>query len=432
MSAKDDTAGAEGSTLPPIHEAWLPREHSLHRPRHGRRQLGALLCAAVFFATPLVALGAGVRPTEIENRRLTAFPGPALGWDFFGRLSPWASDHLAFRQSAITVADTTSRALFGEPPVLGGGDDNNGQPDIFGTQQKEVHDISIPAVIEGKDGWMYLGDDVVSRCKQYASLDTTMGQLRKLREGVTASGREFVLVVAPDKTSMVPQYLPDSFVGQDCTRRITEDLWRGLAKEGQFVDLRDQLRAAGDRLGKPVYPPLDAHWGDEGGLAMARGLAEAVTPGITKTWVVGPRETWRVPGDLPPLIGRSGDIDGRFYALRPDGGFDQTRILPPDFSTPRHLNEATGTGTVASRVGLLGDSFTIRALRYLAASFSDITVLHYGRSGSDDGRTAGRMLADNDVVAVEIVERTLASGNSVLLRPEVVDGIIAELMARPR
>ncbi|MGQ0839911.1 alginate O-acetyltransferase AlgX-related protein [Actinokineospora sp.] len=419
----------EPDTLPPIHEAWLPREHSLHRPRHGGRQRLALFFAAVFFTTPLVALGLGVRPPEIENRPLAAFPSPADGWNFLGNLSPWATDHLAFRHNAIGVADAVSRSVFGEPPALGGGN-QSAQPDIFGSR-KEINDIAIPSVIEGRDGWLYLGDDVVSRCKQSIALEETLQQLRTLRDGVVASGREFVLVVAPDKTTVVPENLPDTFVGQDCARRVSDNLWRLLTAEDFVVDLRDELRTEGARLGKPVYPPLDAHWADEGGVAMARGLAEAVTPGVSTTWQVTPRETWRVPADLPPLIGRAGNIDGRYYALRPDGGWDQTRVLPQDFSTPVRLDTAVGPGTVEPKAGLLGDSFSIRALRYLAASFRDLTVLHYGKVDRDGGRAAGRMLAENDVVMVEIVERTLASGNTILLKPEVVAGIVGELSARP-
>lgn len=425
-----DNARGEQTPLPPVHEAWLPREHSMHRPRHGPRQRAALAAAALFFATPLVALTAGVSPPEIENHRLASFPSPLAGWQFFTALPDWATDHLVFRDSAISAADSVSRGVFGEPPVLGAGD-SGARPGVL-DRPKVSRDIAIPAVIEGKSGWMYLGDDVVSRCKQANSVDTTLAQLRKLRDGVEASGREFVLVVAPDKTTVVPQYLPDQFVGTDCLQQVNTELWNLLSTEDFVLDLRAELVAWGERDGAPVYTPLDAHWSDEGGLTMTKALAEAIAPGVTSTWGISPREPWTVPGDLPPLIGRSGDITGTHFALRPDGVFDQAREVPTDFTSPLSLSSAVGPGTVPGKVGLLGDSFSIRALRYLAGAFQDLTVLHYGKTAEDSGRLAGRMLADQDVVAIEVVERTLASGNNMLLRPEVVDGIVAELAAQPR
>ncbi|HEU5473188.1 MAG TPA: hypothetical protein VFV67_21295 [Actinophytocola sp.] len=420
------------STLPAIHEAWLPKEHALHRPRHGGRQRFALACAAIFFCTPLVSLGLGVRPAQIENHALASFPSPARGWEFFTGLVPWATDHLVYRENAIDLADSVSRGVFGEPPPLGGGQASAGPsgPISFNVP-KESNNITVPAVIEGKDGWMYLGDDVLGRCRQNRALSETLAQLRRLRDGVEASGRTFVLVVAPDKTTMVPQHLPDNYVGKDCARKVTDELWRLLSREPFVVDMRDELRVAGDRLGRPVYPPLDAHWGDEGGVEMARALAEKLHPGISRSWVVSPREPWRTSADLPPLIGRSGEIDGRYYAIRPGGLQEQATSPPTDFTRPTQLTSATGPGKVTEKVGLLADSFTIRAMRYLAASFSDITVLHYGGVSKDYGWSAGEMLAWNKVVAVEVVERTLASGNSLLLEPNVVDGMLSVLSQHP-
>ena len=67
-------------SLPPVHESWLPSEHPLHRPRHAIRQRTSLICAVVFFCTPLLLLLLGVRVPNIENRQLAAFPSPGDGW----------------------------------------------------------------------------------------------------------------------------------------------------------------------------------------------------------------------------------------------------------------------------------------------------------------------------------------------------------------
>ncbi|WP_436493059.1 alginate O-acetyltransferase AlgX-related protein [Actinokineospora sp. HUAS TT18] len=423
------TDHAPTGALPPVHEAWLPREHSLHRPRHAKNQTFALLCAAVFFAAPALALGVGAQPAEIENRRIAEFPSPLDGWKFFNELPVWATDHIVFRKAALEIADQVSRGVFGEPPSFGSAPQGAG---IGATPSNDRPALQVPKAIEGTDGWLYYGDDIAARCTPKRSMDETMARLRELREGVEASGRRFILIVAPDKSTVVPEHLPTKYVGQDCATAATKEFWRRVGPEAGAVDLRDELRDAGTELGKPVYEPLDGHWSDEGGIVLTRRLAEIIRPGVSDDWEISPGKTWEAPGDLPPLIGRSGTIRGTSYALKADGKRDQTVDMSANYAEARKLKTAFGPGTIGNSVGYLGDSFTIRAMRYLAATFSDLTLLHYGRVADDAGRAAGRMLADHEIVVMEIVERTLASGNSVLLDPEVVAGITRELAARPR
>jgi len=110
------------STLPPIHESLLPRDHTLHRPRHGKRQRAALTCAMVFFLVPTLAFVFGVRPQNFENHRLAAFPSPAAGWAFFTGLNNWATDHLPLRQLGVQAETGISSGVFGEPPAFSGTD----------------------------------------------------------------------------------------------------------------------------------------------------------------------------------------------------------------------------------------------------------------------------------------------------------------------
>lgn len=422
-----------GSALPPVHEAWLPREHSLHRPRHGGRQLLALLCALVFFTAPLIAFAAGVRPGEIENRKLATFPSPTDGWSFFTGLSPWATDHLALRREAIQAADSVSRGVFGEPPPLGTSNRSNGPlpVDQTGKPRKPVRVIPVPQVVEGKDGWLYLGAEIDSKCNQIVNFQHTFKQLRKLRDGVEASGRQFVLVVAPDKLSLIPEYLPDEHAKRECLTEVTEQFWQHAVASGFTIDLRPEIETWGKALGRPIYPRLDAHWTDEGAVLMARALAERAQPGVTASWVIKPGKTWRVPADLPPLISRAGDADGQFYSILPDGKQDEAREIKSTYKTPLKISSAPMTGKVSRKVGLLADSFTIRALRYLPAAFSDLTVLHYGSVLNDNGLGAGEMLAANEVVALEAAERILVPQGSEVISPEVVDTIIMKLLERP-
>ncbi len=410
--------------LPAVHEAWLPREHALHRPRHSRRQTVALVCAVVFFATPALSFAFGARPTEFENRALTPFPSPGDGWSFFTDLAPWATDHLVLREQAVHAADAVSRTLFGEPAPFDGSRQGGVPIQSTPSQPAEVH---YPAAFEGKDGWLYLGEEIASHCEQVQPIEQVVAQLRRLREGVEATGRRFVTVIAPDKATVVPEYLPDQYVGKECHQRMVDEFWRVMSGEDYVIDLRAGLRDWGRQLGEPVYGPQDAHWSDEGGVLMARAVAERLRPGISESWKVTPAGTWSVPADIPPLLGRSGETVGRAYAVAPDGETDQTLRTRTDYRTPLPLNTASGPGTYGLAVGLLGDSFTIRALPYLAAAFGNMTVLHHGTAADDNGAAVADMLADKDVVVLEIAERSLVRGGVALLNDPALSNVLDKL-----
>ncbi|MFD9888594.1 hypothetical protein ACFWY9_04600 [Amycolatopsis sp. NPDC059027] len=420
MTTKND----KPSPLPPVYEAWLPREHSLYRPRHARRQTIALACAVIFFATPLITVAFGARPSEFENRALTPFPSPGQGWSFFTQLSAWATDHLMFREQAVHAADGISRGVFGEPPPL----NHENQQGPLQSPPVKTDPRQFPPIIEGKNGWLYLGDEVSSHCAQAHPLADTFGKLQRLKEGIEASGRQLVVVVAPDKATVVPENLPDAYIGKDCHTAMAAEFWRMVdARQDYILDLRGQITSWGAGKGQPIYGPQDAHWSDEGSVIMARSVAEKLRPGISATWKVTPTAGWQVPADLPPLIGRSGTTSGTHYALMPDGTQDMTRPTPPDYTTPLHLNTASGPGTYGLNVALLGDSFTIRTLPYLAASFRNLTALHASTADRDQGAAASAVLAPSNVVVLELAERSLVRGTVALLDKPGLDNILGRL-----
>lgn len=422
------------SKLPELHESWLPKEHGLYRPRHGGKQRVALICAVVFLLLPAGAFVLGVRPGDFENRKLTPFPSASQGWSWFTQLSPWATDHLPLREQAIHAADGVSQGVFGEPAPFGDSnqDNSNNTPLPIGTAPVPAPN-EFPTVLEGKDGWLYLGAELSSPCEQSQPITRTVAQLKQLRDNVVASGRKFVLAIAPDKATMAPQYLPDNYVGKACHDAATTAFWQAMVKLPFVLDLRGDLNAWGKRLGAPVYGPQDAHWSDEGGVTMTRRIAEALQPGISRTWKIDPASSWQVPADLPPLMGRGGgDTNGRYYSILPDGVHNETRTVDSDYATqPVHLQGATGQGTYGQPVGMLADSFTIRSARYLASVFGDLTVVESSAVDHDQGADVAQQLVGDKVVVVEVAQRTLVSGQFSLLDPVVAKTISTALLSHP-
>jgi alginate O-acetyltransferase complex protein AlgJ len=428
-----------GSVLPAVHEAWLPREHPLHRPRHGQKQRFTLISAAIFFCVPLLALILGVRPPEIENHRLADFPDPGDGWGMFTGLGPWATDHLPFRDTALNASNWVSRDLFGEPPQFDVAPaPENRQPAgpivvpaLPEPDRERPSTAGFTKVLEGRDGWLYFGDEIRWKCQPANPLDQVIGQLRRLRQAVESSGRWFVLVVAPDKSTAVPQKLPSTYAGRECAAAMRQQFWNRVVAEAGALDLRTALHNEAGRIQHEPYFPLDTHWTHEGGLVMTRAVADSIQSGISRNWIVTPSGTWHGQADLPPLIGQSAELTGQDYSLSPDGTQDRTNRTPSDFRTPLHMTSAATTGTITSPVGMFADSYAEFASPFLGAVFNDITILHSENARQDMG-LAGQILRNSEVVVIEVVERHLAPGLSPITDPEFVDQMSKVLAANPR
>lgn len=437
----DDTAQRAGVTLEP-HEAWLPSEHPLHRPRHGRRQLTALICASVFFFVPVLALGLGVHPAVFENRRLASFPVLSAGWGFLTGLNAWANDHAPFRDTAVHTVDGISRGLFGEsaqphvkpPPAQAPfvvREDPQGSVKADQGEPQAPAVAGFPKVIEGKDGWLYYGLDVQGKCSPNRDLAEGINNLKRLRNAVEASGRRFILVVPPDKSTVVPQYLPRSYVGQGCSRPVTERFWSQITAEVGAIDLREDLADIARADGHPPYYKLDTHWTDRGAIIMVRRLAETIEPGISAAWTMEPKRTTEFTADLPTLLGRTGTNEVQLYSLAPDGQRDRTRQAETDLREPTELRSALGPGMITTPTAILCDSYTQAATRYLSATFTDVDAVLFSTLNSDPAAVLD-MLVNQDVIVVEAVERNLTSGIASVTDPAVVNLISERLAAHPR
>lgn len=433
-------------TLPPVHEAWLPREHSLYRPRHGVRQIAALACAAVFFAGPTFLRVAGVEPAEIENHPLAEMPSISDGWGFFSGFDEWANDNLSFRAGAVSATDWVSRTIFGEPPAfdLGGHDGGGplGDPHQPPEQQRpddkkkkkapsvEVDVTGFARVIEGSDGWMYFGVDIAAKCKPTRSIDDIATQLGALREAVEASGRKFVLIPVPDKTTMVPDHLPKTYPGKSCASKASPVFWRKIAKLPRVLDLRSDLRNADGWLGDPPYFKQDSHWTHEGSLVMVEELAERVQRGVSDKWKIDARGQYTGAADLPPMIGRTGEKNGTKYSLAPDGRTNRARESVHDLTNPVRISGDPIEGQITKRTIMLGDSFAIAASPYLPAAFADVTIIDYS-SIPVNRDVFLNAIADHEVVVFEVAERNLAGGKVPMLDQGFIDGLRTTLAQRP-
>ncbi|RCG32476.1 hypothetical protein DQ384_02935 [Sphaerisporangium album] len=254
----------------------------------GRRV--AVLGASLFFFGPALAFAAGDRATEIENRRLAGFPALSPAGDFPSRFEAWAVDHLPLRGHAVRAQAMLSEELFGEPPSYAAG-----------------KALTYPRVVEGREGWLYFGDDVAEACRPVGTTAGVLARVRRLGEIVRASGRRFVFTVAPDKTTIYPDKLPDRFLGERCLARRKEEFWKALdaARVPGYLDLRGPLERLQRATGEPAYFRTDSHWSERSAALYGAELARTLQPDLSRGTRLVPLGSYVREGDLGRLLGAS-------------------------------------------------------------------------------------------------------------------------------
>lgn len=404
--------------------------------RFPRRPLAFLLALAFFF-TPFLAYVVGIRATAIENRDLAPFPSLSEGWDFFPLVTAWATDHLPLRQVAIEGNAAFSERVFGEAPTYrtdtGGGVTAGVPSGDTPTQAGPEY----PQVIEGQDSWLYFGQDVASLCQPTQSIEDTMTRLERLAAAVEESGRTFVMTVAPDKSTVYPDELPDTYLGQECSSLRREAFWEQLqsAPPSGYLDVRSPLEAEQQASGAPVYRATDSHWTPAGSATYAMALAGRLDPSIPLTTQRVDDGTVSLPGDLSALIGRPQDDQVGAVQLTRNGvnpvGRDELALPEMPYAPETFTNTTTDAPLYEPATLLLGDSFTTAARSALGGVFADVTLLHNEVAGSFPEAVAEQMI-NADTVVYEIVERTIGAGGGALITDASLDAIEAALAASPR
>jgi hypothetical protein len=289
--------------------------------------------------------------------------------------------------------------------------------------------IAYARVLEGMDGWLYLGEDVQRACEPALSIGDTLDRLARLDRAITRSGRRFLLVIAPDKSSVFPDHLPEDYAGAACATTRKREFWRQFRADPPVatqVELITPLLEEQRRAGEPVFRKLDTHWTPLGATVYARELADLLEPSLwvgTRVERTGAR---RAGGDLAQLLGQPRqERVVEWTIVRPgvQGNFDR---VGPGVVPAAVRNTSTGVALFGPRTALLVDSFSLPQVSGSAvySLFADASVLYTEAAAP---ATIALEIAGADVVVVEAVERYLVGGGTVLLAGATLDAIDAAL-----
>jgi alginate O-acetyltransferase complex protein AlgJ len=229
-------------------------------------------------------------------------------------------------------------------------------------------------VLIGKEGWLYLTDEDNLRyfqCDQPFSpgeLDTLVKNVKEMHKFSKENGAEFVFLIAPNKESIYPEFLPDG-IGKSGKSCRMDQVLQALQKSGlETLDLRKTLAA--EKTSDQLYYKTDTHWNDTGAfLAYRAVLSELIN-------VFPSLQIWSSAEFLPVNRSRGGDLSKLIPLLDPI--FEETVILEPIRDRKAVIAQGVDNQTILSETGVKSypdavvfrDSFFMGLLPFFAENFN--------------------------------------------------------------
>jgi alginate O-acetyltransferase complex protein AlgJ len=360
-----------------------------------RRTLERFLIA-MFLAVISLPLVGKLLPVEgafalTENRRPAPLPtihfvGPGWGYSivsFPRRFERYWNDSFAFRWYLIRGHSLVKLALGVSPS---------------------------PKALVGRDGYLfYAGEQSVEYFRAVkpftaAQLARWRQDLEDRRSWLAARGIRYLIVVAPNKETIYPEFMPPELRSVRAETRL-DQLLADLRQHSnvEIVDLRDALRRT--KRGQRVYHKTDSHWNDAGALVASQEILTRLENWFPEIGTEPPAGSLKVQitggGDLARILA----LEDRFLEER----IDWMPSAPPrahrvsgdaDESPDVTVMECDSCG--GPRVVMNQDSFNANLAPLLAEHFSRIVLV--------DGSRVDRALIDRErpaLVIQEFVERAL-------------------------
>lgn len=321
----------------------------------------AVVCVAILFA-PAVAFVAGARGAPIENRASVPFRGIDPGWQAFGEFGLYMADRLPLRTTAIRADAVIDEYLYREDPAFGGS--------------------SSARVIRGLDGFLFLADAIDNACSPHLTPSQTANNLEALARVIDRSGRDVLTMIAPDKSSVLPELLPSDLAKRGCFDDYTAALWADMEAAGipGYLDLRAELVATSSSTREPLYLRKDSHWDSAGAIVGVKAAIERLKPGLWDDSEVKYNGLGEYTGDLTGLLGNPQVDQAPLYSVSRQDVVPVSTEVIDDIEggfNRRFVNSAPSGRLVPGKTLLFLDSFGLVALPNIVPFFEDLTVVRF-------------------------------------------------------
>jgi alginate O-acetyltransferase complex protein AlgJ len=275
-------------------------------------------------------------------------------------------------------------------------------------------------VLIGKNGWLFFArdhllEDFIS-IEPFAKEALTARQryIEAKRDWLASRGIPYFFVVAPNKQSIYPEQMPESYYrshGPSHLDQLIEHM-RNFS-DVNIIDLRVALREA--KAGGQLYFSTDTHWNHKGAFTAYRHIMEILQQSTSDNRQVLQSFTdyqavaaTRKGGDLAKMLGVADDIQERYDRLDPS-----LRRCAQEEALSNYMDRdwkpfpdpvAYTCSSASLRLVMLHDSFGNGIRPYLAENFRKSVFVRQHQLPGDVFK-AIVLKEKPDLVVEEIVER---------------------------
>jgi peptidoglycan/LPS O-acetylase OafA/YrhL len=268
----------------------------------------------------------------------------------------------------------------------------------------------------GKDDWLFLGnsyDKTVSKLElsiipDNNEIESTKEIFSKIVSSTTKHGTQVALIVAPNKSSIYPEYLPDEIIPSQ-KRYISFYLEKikevpGLAVYDPTSELISMKSSEGF-----LYWMTDTHWNSKGAFVAYKGFSRLFN---LPTPIVEFKHGTKHRGDLIIIS------ELKYFPLHPEDNWEVVWKDKPAWSEIKisdKKNTAFGAATIVKNkrplsnktIWVVGDSFTGELRQYFNATFNEVHYIgHWVNKLQDLPSDFARADKKPDLIVIVRVERS--------------------------
>jgi len=269
----------------------------------------------------------------------------------------------------------------------------------------------------GKDYWFFLGSPI---SKKYANLINYSSKTLKLSEpsnylriksklksSLNSQGISYLYVIAPDKSSVYPEYLPDQYYHFNLSRQgLSSTISARFESELglSFLNLKDVLIEGKANSSKPLYYLWDTHWNTRGASISEAAIAERLKLIVDRSdfniepldFVINKKKSYT--GDLAKFAGAT-HLSEEVLNANPNN-YLAAKCVKGTFGN-RSL--ACTRGVKAMRILLIRDSFSAALIPFMSQRYSDLFAVQEYPLNSRIEKLVKEL--QPDVVIEQVVER---------------------------
>ncbi len=321
------------------------------------RRAEAWILAVIFIALisiPIVVFVAGVRPEPNQNRPPTPLPDVSASGVLDGELTPQLDAYLE-DALIITPGAVAANALAGL--ALG--------------------DSPSDKVTLGSNNWLYYTFSLTRPCLSDDDVATFADTIARAERAVAATGRTLVVAVAPDKATIIPEFLPDV---ETCVQEVAESLEALDEPQALITIWEDMRKARADEY--PIYFRLDTHWTNAGAAVMGEAIIDALDRDGWNEEAIRRLGTVDHEGDLTVILGLPGTeptdelevvlpdtvLTREIRKLQTPDGVDVDSVVAVDFSI-------TGEPIIPGHTLVMHDSYGWALTPMIAPYFETAAII---------------------------------------------------------